>query len=198
MSRPHLVVDLGGVLFHFDHARRLDRLAELFSLPPDRVDELLWRSGFSADCDRGRYRSAAEVRTGVRAATGFSGGDEELDAAWCDAFRPDRAALDQVSRSRGTMAVAVFTNNGPLEEAVLPHLYPEAFEGADRLLFSHRLGHRKPEPAAYAAATARLGADPGEIVFVDDSPRNVEAARAFGWTAARFDGPETFVRTLGR
>ncbi|MEU0557649.1 hypothetical protein [Dactylosporangium maewongense] len=28
MSTGYLVVDLGGVVFHFDHARRLERLAQ--------------------------------------------------------------------------------------------------------------------------------------------------------------------------
>jgi hypothetical protein len=43
-----LLVDLGGVLFSFDHEHRLDVLGECLGLPPGRVDELLWRSGFSA------------------------------------------------------------------------------------------------------------------------------------------------------
>ncbi|THA74746.1 hypothetical protein E6R60_19435 [Streptomyces sp. A0642] len=54
MSPQYLVVDLGGVLFRFDHAHRLQCLADVFALPADRIDELLWRSGFGADCDSGK------------------------------------------------------------------------------------------------------------------------------------------------
>jgi hypothetical protein len=57
-----LLVDLGGVLFSFDHEYRLTVLGECLGLPPSRVDELLWQSGFSADCDAGRYRDAAAIR----------------------------------------------------------------------------------------------------------------------------------------
>jgi putative hydrolase of the HAD superfamily len=56
----------------------------------------------------------------------------------------------------------------------------------DRAFFSWRLGHRKPEPAAYAAVADRLGATGPDILFVDDSARNVEAARAAGWRAVHF------------
>jgi hypothetical protein len=56
-----LLVDLGGVLFSFDHEYRLTVLGECLGLPPGRVDELLWQSGFSADCDAGRYRDAAAI-----------------------------------------------------------------------------------------------------------------------------------------
>src|SRR5919201_5930442 len=63
---PVLLVDLGGVLFSFDHEHRLSVLGECLGLPPGRVDELLWQSGFSAGCDAGRYRDAAAIRAQIR------------------------------------------------------------------------------------------------------------------------------------
>jgi hypothetical protein len=36
-----LLVDLGGVLFRFDHEHRLNVLGQCLGLPPRRVDELL-------------------------------------------------------------------------------------------------------------------------------------------------------------
>src|SRR2546425_4926032 len=65
-----LLVDLGGVLFSFDHEHRLDVLGECLALAPGRVDELLWQSGFSASCDAGRYRDAATIRAQIRRITG--------------------------------------------------------------------------------------------------------------------------------
>ncbi|MEU9289761.1 HAD family phosphatase [Streptomyces sp. NPDC048275] len=191
MSHHHLVVDLGGVLFRFHHAHRLQRLAAAFSLAPDRVDELLWRSGFSSDSDSGRYTDAAEVRDRIRAVTGFAGSDELLDTSWCSAFSPDHSVRDVLELHRGSRSLTLFTNNGPLEEEVLPRLYPEMFDGFGQLLFSYRLGHRKPDPAAFDAASKRLGASPDEVLFIDDSPANIEAARTLGWTALRFRGPQT-------
>ncbi|MFC4120012.1 HAD family hydrolase [Nonomuraea zeae] len=196
MSRRHLVLDLGGVLFHFDHARRLQHMAGVFALPADRIDELLWRSGFSADCDAGKHPHPAEIRRHIRAVTGFTGSDDHLDAAWCSAFQPDHAVREALDQHRGARPVALFTNNGPLEEEALPRLHPTMFDGFDHLLFSHRLGHRKPAPAAFEAASQRLGAAPGDILFIDDSPANVDAARAAGWTAVRFRGAETLSQVL--
>ncbi|GAA1789238.1 HAD-IA family hydrolase [Luedemannella flava] len=187
MSVTHLVVDLGGVLFRFDHAKRLDVLAGVFGLPAGRVHELLWESGFSADCDSGRYASAARVRARIRALVGFDGGDAELDEAWCSAFEPDPAVLATVVGGRGGRTLSLFTNNGPLEEEVLPRLHPDAFAPFDHLFFSWRLEGRKPDPAAFAAVAAALDATGDEILFVDDSAVNVAAARAAGWQGVRFD-----------
>lgn len=52
------------------------------------------------------------------------------------------------------------------------------------------MGHRKPDPSAYLLPLERLGADPSEVVFVDDNERNVEAASALGIESIRFTGAE--------
>ncbi|MDR8407952.1 HAD-IA family hydrolase [Nonomuraea sp. 3-1Str] len=196
MSPRILVLDLGGVLFHFDHAHRLQHMADIFALPADSLDELLWRSGFSAECDSGTYPHTADIRVRIRAATGFTGSDDDLDTAWCSAFRPDHAVREMLERHRGARQLALFTNNGPLEQETLLRLYPTMFDCFDHLLFSHRLGHRKPALPAFDAAAKQLGAHPDDILFVDDSAANTDAARAAGWTALHFHSRETLEQIL--
>lgn len=53
---------------------------------------------------------------------------------------------------------------------------------------SSELGARKPDARFFEAMTERLGASPGECVFVDDQPRNCDAARALGFDAVLFEG----------
>jgi putative hydrolase of the HAD superfamily len=53
----------------------------------------------------------------------------------------------------------------------------------DQLFFSYELGVAKPDPAYFTRVLGRLGVDPGSVLFVDDSPRNVESARASGLAA---------------
>ena len=183
-----LLVDLGGVLFSFDHEHRLNVLGECLGLPPGRVDELLWQSGFSASCDAGRYRDAAAVRAQVRRITGYAGPDEDLDAAWCSAFRPDPDVMRLLARHPGSQR-GVFTNNGPLEEEVLTRLYPDVLGSFGYLFFCWRLAANKPDPAVYEQVTGLLAVPPGQISFADDSAGNVEAALACGWNAVRYRSP---------
>jgi FMN phosphatase YigB (HAD superfamily) len=44
-------------------------------------------------------------------------------------------------------------------------------------------GLRKPDPQTYLNAARTLGVAPGECLFVDDRPENIEAARALGMDA---------------
>lgn len=57
----------------------------------------------------------------------------------------------------------------------------------DPLIDLSFMGVLKPDPAAYAHACAVLDAAPEDILFVDDQPRNIGGAEAFGLRVAWFD-----------
>ena len=59
----------------------------------------------------------------------------------------------------------------------------------DLLVFSGEEGVQKPDPEIFRRALARLGAAPGEAVFVDDVEANVEAARGMGMAGIHFLSP---------
>jgi len=52
---------------------------------------------------------------------------------------------------------------------------------------SHLINVAKPDPMAYRIVEECTGRAPGEIVFFDDMPENIEAALARGWKAHRID-----------
>lgn len=57
----------------------------------------------------------------------------------------------------------------------------------DHWFISGDLGLRKPSAEIYRLAADRLGAKPREIVFVDDRPRNLDAAKAVGFITVLLD-----------
>jgi putative hydrolase of the HAD superfamily len=56
-------------------------------------------------------------------------------------------------------------------------------------IFSGRVNLAKPDAAIFAAAEAQLGLDPTDTLFLDDSARNVRAARARGWRSEIISNP---------
>jgi putative hydrolase of the HAD superfamily len=57
----------------------------------------------------------------------------------------------------------------------------------DAIHYSAALGALKPDAVFYERLHAKLPATaPGDVIFLDDQPRNVEAASAFGWRAIHF------------
>ena len=67
----------------------------------------------------------------------------------------------------------------------------------DVVLNSAVFGVAKPDQEAYAAAHAAIELRHGapvareHVLFTDDRPENVTAAREFGWQAVHFDGART-------
>lgn len=61
----------------------------------------------------------------------------------------------------------------------------------DSLFFSCDLGARKPDSKYYERIETALGRTGPELLFIDDSAHNVEAARVHGWIAVVYTGPES-------
>lgn len=60
----------------------------------------------------------------------------------------------------------------------------------DVALTSCYIGLRKPDPAMYQRAIDIVGGPPERILFIDDRPENVAAAKAVGVHAIRFTGAD--------
>ncbi len=101
--------------------------------------------------------------------------------AWAKDFYP--GARELVAEVRARTRVACFSNTNPLhwhrnfEVFGIPQSFDVAFA-------SFELGAVKPEEAAFAEVVHRLGCQPAEILFLDDTEVNVEAARRAGLHSA--------------
>lgn len=63
--------------------------------------------------------------------------------------------------------------------------------------FSGRLGLVKPDPRVFRLVLAEIGAEPEQVVFVDDSPANVAAAQDLGLRAVRHTPKTDLAEELG-
>ncbi len=66
----------------------------------------------------------------------------------------------------------------------------------DGIVVSGVEGLVKPDPRIFRVAAERYRLDPGRTLFVDDSPPNVETARALGFGAVVFTGTPALRRDL--
>lgn len=59
----------------------------------------------------------------------------------------------------------------------------------DAVLLSHEIGLRKPGRKIYEYALKVLQSEPKKTIFIDDSPKNIEAARKIGIHSILFQNP---------
>lgn len=174
-----ILFDLGGVVCRFVPEQRMAALRAASGMPAAEIQAQIWGSGFEAECERGLHTTAA-IHREVCHRLGMQMSYERFRALWCLAFEPDDSVLEVVDGFRLKVRAALFTNNGPVLLDAMPVLFPSVVNRFDPLLFSCALGAVKPEPAAFAAALARLNRGAGEVLLVDDSPAVIEGARAAG------------------
>lgn len=57
-------------------------------------------------------------------------------------------------------------------------------------IFSGRVKQSKPYTPIFELAVEQFGAQPQDLIFLDDHPENIKAATALGWQAVLFTTPE--------
>lgn len=187
-----VVWDFGGVLFDWQPARLLAReLPGRASTPAEAahwVREVFQGYGGDwAEFDRGTL-AVAELVERIASRTGLA--PREVQAVVDGVPRelqPAAASVELLARLGDAGRRQVFLSNMPVpfaEHLEREHAFVrEAFETG---VFSCRERLIKPEPEIFARAAARYRVAPGELLFFDDHPPNVAAARAAGWQAEVF------------
>lgn len=187
-----LLLDIGGVLELVDDAdwprRFRDRWAARLGLTPEEFD----RRQADADLPDSARRSGVEQEwwTGLGAAVGASGALlAEMRADFWDAYcgTANTELLDALAGLQGRVGLAILSNSGDgaREEEERRYGFSRLF---DPIRYSHETGLSKPDPRAFKSALAALDAAPQEVLFVDDVPANVDAARALGIRAHLHEG----------
>ncbi len=185
--RDVVLFDIGGVL------TRLEFGAMAPVLRPD-VGATEWARWMLASRSATDFeRGAASPETFGEAVVAEVGASGATVAAVLAAFGswlvgPFPGALELLDETRGAGAAVGCLSNCNVLHA--PRLAEMGFcPRFDPALFSHEIGLAKPDPALYAAATARLGPATARVLFLDDNVANVAAGRAAGWTAMHVRGP---------
>lgn len=173
-----------------------DWMSEQFGLEPEVAGQALadvwreqasswWGSRTQEDEDSFWRRHGEELGTRLGLDEGEAG--QVLAALPYECFlKPAEGAREVLGelRARG-LKTGVLSNTLPSIDGTLRML------GLDDLIdvtvASCAVGVHKPEAGAFEEALNWLGLPAQEMLFVDDRPENVEAARALGMTAVRID-----------
>lgn len=176
-----MIFDIGNVLVRFDHARIVQNLAKLGA----DGSMLAGFEGVARRYERGAV-GCAEFLDSLREMSGFGGDQEELVQAWQDIFEPNPPVWDLVERLHGAYPLYLLSNTNRLHHEFLQREYSVFGRFTDGV-FSYRARLLKPEPEIFALAIRQFGVDPAATVYLDDLEPNVEAARAVGLRAFRYN-----------
>ena len=142
------------------------------------VGELLWRQG-----------------------KGKQSEPEQCNGLWARIIREKmKTNLDMLnlcwSLQRKGIVVAALSNTIPEHAEHLAAI--GTYKAFNPCILSCQVGLRKPDPAIYFLTAEQIGKPVKECLFIDDSPVNVEAARAVGMQAHHYTTFPSLLQLLGR
>ena len=181
----HIVFDIGRVLIHYDPHIPYSRLI------PDAAERQAFFGRVSIDAwnleqDRGRSWEEAEALLIA---------DHPDDEAMIRAFR--RHWHEMVSHAYDdSVAIMLALIEAGHDVTMLTNFAADTFLEAQEMFpflkvprgvtVSGRVKLLKPDPRIYETHTQTFGLEPAATLFIDDSVKNVDGARACGWQAVHF------------
>lgn len=198
MTPKALMVDVDGVVVHAPDGRRWDADIEAdLGISPRALQESFFRAHFH-DIVHGRADLFERLEPALAEFAPHVAARALVDYWFEKDGRLDRALLEELTAWRAAgYAMHLATVQ---EHHRARHLWETLGlkDRFDAIHYAAELGCAKPDPAFWAAVQQRTGYAPAELLLIDDSPRNVESARAAGWAAVLWEGTETLGEVLGR
>lgn len=182
----NIVFDIGNVLISWD-----ERAAFRNDFHDDAaIDQFFAKVGFyewNSELDRGRSRSEAVKVIAAKWPEYASLLDQYFDR-FPDTIQQKIPGSWEVLADLKASGQRVFglTNWGAETWPMAKEVHPELNDAFEDVVVSGDEKLIKPDRRIYEALTDRNNLRPEECLFIDDSPKNVEGARAAGWQAVHF------------
>lgn len=104
-----------------------------------------------------------------------------------DNFEQNKSIWPVVKKVKRNCKVGLLTNMyvGMFEKIVEAKLLP--LVKWDVIIDSSKIGMQKPDRKIYKFAQEKSGVENNEILFIDNSQKNIDAAKIFGWQTFLYD-----------
>lgn len=183
----NIIFDLGGVIMTIDQNEALRRFKELGVADIESRLDPYTQTGIFGDVEEGKI-TAEEFCVALSRIVGRTLSFDECKYGWLG-YRKEvpQRNLDVLKRLRGNgYRLILLSNTNPF---MMSWALTKDFDGGngsledyfDALYLSFRLGVMKPNLRFFQTVTDNEHIQPEESLFVDDGPRNVEAARRLGF-----------------
>jgi putative hydrolase of the HAD superfamily len=180
MNVRTIVFDFGNVLGFFSHRKVGEQLAAYGEVSLEAIVAYAFGGKLEDDYEAGHV-STAVLMGMMRETFHLRCTDEQFAAAFGDMFTPNPAVCELVPRLKPRYRLLLLSNTNELHARWFRRQFASTLEWFDGLILSYEVGLRKPDPRIYQLCQQRAQCEPGECLFIDDLPTNVEAARGIGW-----------------
>jgi putative hydrolase of the HAD superfamily len=182
----NIIFDLGEVIVDLDFSLTDIAFSKLLSDPSTSIFNSAGQTKIFDLLEVGKI-SPAQFRKELNKLCFEENSDQVLDAAWNAMFLklPSRK-IQLVRNLRLNYQTFVLSNTNKIHIDLVnqilnsEHQIKSLDEVFDYVYYSHEIGERKPEAAAYQFILDKHEINPSKTLFIDDKEENILAAQALG------------------
>ncbi len=190
------VFDLGNTVIRLAYERVMENICKDSDVERDELVEIFDMPGGYRDMERGAS-TFTQFFNFMKERTGYRGNIRQFYELWSNFFDGAMPGIDLLlDRVRQKYRVAFLSNSNEVHAEVIPIEFAALFRKDDRFIFSHRFKTAKPDREMFQRALETIGAQPADVVFIDDLVENVLAARSLGILAFQYIDTESLTRQL--
>jgi putative hydrolase of the HAD superfamily len=175
--------DIGNVILGFDFTIAVRRLREIGIAHDDPLAHL---TETKERYEAGEIDDEEFVELAIEE-LGFTGGRSDFIPIWQQIFHENQPMVESIRMLAGQgrpLYLLSNTNGLHVEHILREHPIFEVFSGG---IYSHEAKSMKPERPMYQQAIDRFGLIPGETLYIDDLPANIETGKAMGFLTHQYD-----------
>ena len=198
LIKPAVIFDFGGVLLDWD-PRYLFR--KIFNGDEAGMEQFL------AEVDFYRWKELQDAGRSFR--EGIEAGCQEFpqychllrayDDRWAESIRgPITGSVEVLAELKNSGFPLYGLSNWSDEKFIQAHSLYKFFAWFDQIIISGAIKLAKPDPQIFYFTLGQIGRPAGECVMIDDSLKNIEAARNLGFQAIHFRSPEQLRQELAQ
>jgi putative hydrolase of the HAD superfamily len=191
-----VLFDLGNVLVEIDFHRVFARWAQHARCPAEEIAERYAHDHHYEKHERGEI-NAQEYFAALRECLDIDISDEQFLDGWNQIFVGEVPTIRNVINQYAALfPIYAFSNSNEAHKTVWLPRYSQLLQPFQQVFVSCDIGKRKPETDAYLHVAKAIGAEPGRILFFDDSQQNIDGAQRAGMHSKKIDSVSDMVSVL--
>ena len=192
MKKKAIIFDMGGVLIDLDvKACREAFINDLGFLGIDDLLDACHQKGIFGEMEAGRA-TADEFRAFVLAGSDPGHAPEDVDKAlWHILLDITPQKVELLKKLSEKYDLYMLSNNNPICTPRAAEIFAEAgypmYEGFKKCYISYQMKAMKPSADFYRAVMEDIGLPAADMLFIDDSQRNVDGSISAGLPAVYYE-----------
>ena len=181
-----VISDMGNVILPFDISVFLKRIAKYSSLEKEEIMSIpVLHDGLIESFGKGRI-SPKRYYKGMKDIFKVDLKFKAFLDIYCDIFSLDSSVLETLAQLKGKHRLILLSNTDTLHFNYIEKRFPEIFI-FDEYILSYKVGSVKPEEKIFKIAIEKSGAEPQNILFIDDMEENIRVAAKIGMKTIHFN-----------